>query len=117
MNRNKPLKTPPDFRPLPRAVIYCRVSDPEQVLNLSLTTQERACRAYCEREGLTVARIFVEEGETAKTTTNRTKLLELLDYCREQKGTIKHVVVFKIDRFSRNQYDHIIPDAQLKKFD
>ena len=42
-----------------------------------LSTQERSCRAYCEREGLAVARVFVEEGESAKTT-DRTKLLELL---------------------------------------
>jgi DNA invertase Pin-like site-specific DNA recombinase len=29
-----------------RAVIYCRVSSLEQTKNLSLTTQEKACREY-----------------------------------------------------------------------
>jgi site-specific DNA recombinase len=97
------------------AVVYCRVSTKEQTQNLSLPTQERSCRAYCEREGFTVARVFVEEGESAKTA-ERTKLLELLDYCRDKKGTIKHVVVYRIDRFSRQQYDYIVLAAQLKKY-
>jgi hypothetical protein len=34
---------------------------------------------------LAVAAVFVEQGESAKTT-DRTKLLELLDYCREKTG-------------------------------
>ena len=55
------------------AVLYVRVSTAEQVDNYSLATQERACRDYCEREGLTVDRVFREEGESAKTA-NRTQL-------------------------------------------
>ena len=33
------------------AVIYTRVSSDRQVENASLETQERACRAYCEKNG------------------------------------------------------------------
>ena len=57
----------------------------------------------------------MEEGESAKTT-DRTKLIELLDYCRENKGKINHVVVYRIDRFSRQQYDYVVLAAQLKKY-
>lgn len=37
------------------AFIYCRVSTKDQADNFSLATQEKVCREYCEREGLTVA--------------------------------------------------------------
>ena len=82
---------------------------------MSLSTQQRACREYCERHGLFVDRIFVEEGESAKTK-DRTKLIELLDHCRDSKGSIQHVVVYKIDRFSRQLYDHAVLAAQLLKY-
>ena len=70
-----------------KAVIYCRVSTKDQVLNLSLPTQRKACREYCERHGYTVAREFIEEGESAKTTA-RTQLQALLTYCRANKGKV-----------------------------
>jgi len=79
-----------------------------------LQTQEKGCRDYCERQGFAVARVFVEEGESAKTA-ERTQLIELLDYCREENGLIQHVIVYKIDRFSRQRYDHAILVAQLLK--
>src|SRR5215469_7880386 len=49
------------------AVIYTRVSTREQMANLSLPTQEKACTDYCARQGLQVDRVFVEEGESAKS--------------------------------------------------
>jgi site-specific DNA recombinase len=52
-----------------RAVIYCRVSTKEQVKNLSLDTQKKACLQYCQREGLEVAEVFIEEGESARPRT------------------------------------------------
>ena len=75
-----------------RAVIYCRVSTKDQVENLSLATQEQACRAYCEREGLDVERVFVEEGESAKTT-QRTQLRQMKEFCRTGRSQISHIEV------------------------
>ncbi len=98
-----------------KAVIYCRVSTKEETQNLSLPTQQKMCREYCDKQGLSVARVFVEEGESAKTR-DRTQLRELLDYCREKRGLIQHVVVYRVDRFARQQHDHVILRAQLMKF-
>jgi len=97
-----------------RAVIYCRVSTKEQTQNLSLQTQQRFCTEYCSRQGFSIARIFVEEGESAKTA-ERTRLHELLDYCRENKGLVHHVIVYRIDRFSRQKYDYVVLGMQLKR--
>ena len=87
------------------AVIYCRVSTQEQVENFSLSTQEKGCREYCAKNGFDVDKVFVEEGESAKTA-NRTEFNKMLAYCRESKGRVKWLVVFRLDRFSRRQEDH-----------
>ncbi len=92
-----------------RVVIYTRVSTEEQAKGgTSLAGQKAACLEYCEKQGFKVAKVFVEEGESAKTA-NRTELKAMLKYCREEKN-IKAVIVHKLDRFSRNTTDH----AQLR---
>lgn len=88
-----------------RAVIYCRVSSADQVKNLSLPTQEKACREYCARQGYDVDHVFVDAGESAKTT-NRPEFLRLLTLCRERKGKLHAVIVYSLTRFSRNSADH-----------
>jgi site-specific DNA recombinase len=88
-----------------RAVIYIRVSTKEQVHNYSLDSQERACREYCEQQGLPVDRVFREEGESAKTA-DRTQLRNLIDFCTKKKNSITHVVVYHLDRFARDVLDH-----------
>jgi site-specific DNA recombinase len=88
-----------------RALIYCRVSTVEQTQNLSLETQEQACRSYCAREGYDVERVFVDAGESAKTA-DRPAFLQLLAACRAQKGRVHAVIVYSLTRFSRNTADH-----------
>jgi site-specific DNA recombinase len=95
-----------------RAVLYCRVSTKDQLQNLSLPTQEKGCIDYCLRNGYEVDRIFVEEGESAKTA-DRTQLNKLLAYCRENKGRIHAVIVYAVSRFSRDRYSHVVLRAQL----
>lgn len=100
---------------MPHAVLYCRVSTKEQVQNLSLPIQKRLCEEYCEREGLEVARVFVEEGESAKTA-DRTELQRLLQYCGQNKRLIDFVVVYNLSRFSRETRDHHMLAATLAGF-
>ena len=88
-----------------RAVIYCRVSSHEQLKNLSLETQTQACVEFCRVTGLEVAEIFVERGESARSQ-DRTELQRMLSFCRKRKGHVQFLVVYMLDRFARNQYDH-----------
>src|SRR5262245_33658201 len=97
-----------------RAVIYCRVSTKDQTKNLSLPTQEKACRDYCIREGYEVVAVFVEEGESAKTA-DRTKLKELLVFCNEKKNRVDVLVVNSVSRFSRDQFAHYTVRSILSK--
>ncbi len=87
-----------------KAVIYCRVSTIEQTENLSLPTQQRSCEEYCDQHGIEVAKVFIEEGESAKTR-DRTQLKTLLEYCGKNKKEIQYIVFYSISRFSRNSYD------------
>lgn len=96
------------------AVIYTRVSSDRQVDNMSLGEQERICREFCQRKELSIKEIFVEEGESAKSA-NRTQLQLLLQYCHKNRNDIGHLVVYKVDRFSRKVEDHSVLRAMLKK--
>ncbi len=95
-----------------RAVIYTRVSTQEQVSNQSLGVQERACREYCERHQLEILRLFVEEGESAKTA-DRTQLRALLAYCRQTKPDV--VVIYALDRLARSLEDHVTIRRTLRQ--
>lgn len=94
------------------AVIYARVSTKEQTDNLSLDTQLRACEDYCDRQGLTVVHRFVERGESAKTS-DRTELQKLLAFCRTHKARVSFVIVYSLNRFAREKYDHFALRAYL----
>ena len=98
------------------AYIYLRVSTAEQVENFSLDSQEEACRAFCEREGLDVARVFREEGESAKTR-HRPRLDEMLNACgtHARRDGITSVVVYKVDRLSRQVEDYAAINALLHR--
>ena len=97
-----------------RAVIYCRVSTKEQAQNLSLPTQLRACRDYCEREGHEIAETFTDAGESAKTI-DRPAFKKFLEYCRLHKRDVQFVVFYNITRFSRNSYDFAIARTLLQR--
>ncbi len=86
------------------AVIYCRVSTKEQVKGYSLKDQEQQCRDFAKRNGLCVIECFIEQGESAKTA-DRLELQKLLKYVTANKKEVDVVVVYKIDRLSRNMYD------------
>ncbi len=95
--------------------IYTRVSSVPQTDNKSLDEQERICRDYCARQpSWRVDKVFREEGESARSA-DRTALQAMLEHCRASKGKIKHIVVYKIDRFSRKVEDHMALRAILKK--
>ena len=89
-----------------KAVLYCRVSTKEQVEDgNSLVVQEKACREYAEKNSYEIAEIFIEQGESAKTA-DRTELQKMLNYCSEKKNMVSVVIIYKIDRLSRNTYDY-----------
>jgi len=96
-----------------RAVLYCRVSTKDQVENLSLPTQEKACREWAARAGAEVAEVFVDRGESAKTA-DRPAFQAAIARCRA--GGIDFFVVYSLSRFARSIADHAIIGARLKAY-
>jgi DNA invertase Pin-like site-specific DNA recombinase len=96
-------------------LIYCRVSSREQIEGTSLESQESACVDYARQHGITVLKVFVEQGESAKFA-DRTQLLQLIDFCQKNKGNVQALLVWKLDRFARNVSDHYSVKATLAKY-
>ncbi len=97
------------------AVFYIRVSTAEQASgNNSLPVQEKKLRDYCRREGLDVLKVFVDPGESARTT-DRPKFQAMLAYCREHRRKVSHVLVADLSRLSRSVMDQGYTIAALQR--
>jgi site-specific DNA recombinase len=103
-----------DMEILKTGIIYCRVSSKEQIEGTSLDSQERACREYTERNGIKILETYVERGESAKTA-NRTEFNKALAFCTDKKNKVTFFIVYKLDRFARNQDDHVTVRAILRR--
>lgn len=99
------------------AVVYLRVSTEEQVDNFSLDTQEDICLKECQRRGIEVKRVFREEGKSAKTISGRPILIELLAYCKKNKRSLEAVIVYRLDRISRQTSDYLAIRQKLAECD
>ncbi len=95
-------------------IIYCRVSSSEQVDGTSLESQQRMCEEYATRENISVLKVFVEKGESAKTA-DRTEFIKAIAFCSDKKNRVDFFIVYKLDRFSRNQLDHVTVRELLRK--
>ena len=95
------------------AVIYIRVSSEEQVENYSLSTQEDICIKEAARRKLDIIQIFREEGKSAKTIQGRPALIQMLEYCRKHKKEVAAVIVYRLDRISRQTADYLIIRKKL----
>ena len=81
---------------------YSRVSTEEQVEGFSLAAQQRGVREYCSSKDWTEPDQFVDEGRSARSEAidKRPALQRLLKECQE--GIYNVVVVYSLDRWSRN---------------
>ena len=100
-----------------QAVIYLRVSTEEQVDNYSLDTQANICSKEAERRGFDIAEVFREEGRSAKTIVDRPALIDMLDYCRKNRRQIGAVIVYRLDRISRQTADYLAIRKKLFELD
>jgi site-specific DNA recombinase len=90
---------------VPGALVYIRVSTEEQQRRnvANLPTQEKKAREHGSRHSLPVLKVFSDE-ESGRTPA-REGLQKLLDYCREHRGRVSHVIVADLSRLARNVAD------------
>jgi site-specific DNA recombinase len=93
------------------AVIYARYSSDNQ-REESIEGQLRECMAFAESKGLTVIESYIDRAFSAKTD-NRPEFQRMVKESIKRKFEV--VIVWKLDRFSRNRYDSAHYKAQLKK--
>lgn len=98
------------------ALIYLRVSTREQLDNLSMEVQETRCKEWCTRNGCKVARVFHDDGVSARTV-QRPAFQQMLSFIRAQKGAIGYVIVHDLSRFARNMENQIEVMSELGSFD
>jgi DNA invertase Pin-like site-specific DNA recombinase len=84
-----------------KAVIYARVSSREQRKRNTIESQLRELPTWAERLEFAVADVFVDNGISGKALLDqRHGLMRMFD--RLKTGDVTHVLVFDLDRFSRD---------------
>lgn len=93
------------------AVIYARFSSHSQT-EQSIEGQLAACYAFAEREGYTVIGEYIDRAISARTDDRPDFQRMIAD---SGKHTFEVILVYQLDRFSRNRYDSAVNKQKLKK--
>ena len=98
------------------AVIYARVSSEEQVQGYSIQAQLRACREWAEKNGYTIAKEYLEEGQSAFRNLEKRDVLKglLADTVNKQRG-FNLIIVHKLDRLFRDTLESSTARAIFKR--
>lgn len=95
-----------------KVVLYMRYSSDRQT-EASIEGQERVCRDFCRREGYEVVDTYIDRALSARSTDKRVAFLQMIN--DSAKGNFQAVIVYKLDRFSRNRYDSATFKYKLRK--
>lgn len=93
-----------------RAYAYARYSSSNQ-REESIDAQLQAIREYAARENIQVARVFIDEAESARYD-DRPSFQDMIDTARVDPPDM--ILVHKLDRFSRNRYDAAVYRRKLR---
>lgn len=102
-----------------RAVLYLRVSSDKQTktagdgIGFSIAAQEKRCMQAAEDMGVDVVEIYVELAESAKSA-KRPELQRLMKRIREV-GDVDHIILFKVDRWTRIRRDDALLASELQE--
>ena len=94
-----------------KAVIYARYSSDRQT-EQSIEGQLRVCNEFASRQGYPVIATYIDRAMTG-TNDNREQFQKMIKDSQSQ--VFDTVLVYKLDRFSRNRYDSAMNKATLKK--
>jgi len=92
------------------AVIYARYSSDSQT-EQSIEAQIRVCKEYAERNDIVIVDSYIDRAMTG-TNDNRVAFQKMLKDSGNHQFSI--VLVYKLDRFSRNKYESVIHKKTLK---
>lgn len=93
------------------AVIYARFSSHQQQ-EQSIDGQIRACKEYADKHGYTVIRSYCDRAISG-TREDRPEFQAMIQDAKKKEFTF--ILVWKLDRFSRNRYDSALYKRELQK--
>lgn len=90
-----------------RALAYIRISSDRQINGESPETQKTYIRQYADQNNIEIVDTFYDEAKSGKNT-DRAELQNMLEYASKHKGKIDYVVVYKMNRASRDVDTYIM---------
>ena len=94
-----------------KAVIYARYSSDNQ-REESIEGQIRECQSFAERKGYTVIRTYIDRAFSGTRADNRPEFQQMISDSTLRE--FQYVIVWKIDRFSRDKFDSVKYKYALK---
>ncbi len=98
-------------KPNKKAIIYARYSS-ERQNEQSIEGQVRECRAFADREEITVVDTYIDRVLSGKTDARPSFQQMIKD---SDKKAWDYVIVYRLDRFARNRYDAATYKHKLKR--
>ena len=98
------------LRTMKTAVIYARYSCDQQT-EQSIDGQLRVCEDYAQRNGILILNTYIDRAMTG-TNDNRPDFQRMIKDSNRKEWN--YVLVYKLDRFSRNKYESTIHKRTLK---
>ena len=92
------------------AVIYARYSSAGQ-RDVSIEQQVSVCQKYADDNDLQIMRVYDDHAMTG-TNDNRPNFQQMIS--DSGIGAFDYVIVYSLDRFSRNKYDSVIHKKKLR---
>ena len=95
-----------------KAVIYARYSSEKQT-EQSVEGQLRECSEFAARKGYTIVKTYADRAISGKKADNRPEFMQMIEDSKQKNFNV--IIVWKIDRFSRDKYDSVFYKNTLKK--
>lgn len=107
-----------DFLDVDYAVSYSRFSSDNQDIK-SADDQDSENTAYANNHNMKIIKYFRDEAKSGRKTVSRDGFFDMLHFCKEYNKSnvkkIRYVLVWKFNRFARNEYDSPFYKNELKK--
>ena len=97
---------------MPRAVIYARYSSDKQT-EQSIEGQLRVCYDYAKANNILIIGEYIDRAKTGKYD-DRPEFQRMISDAKTID--INYILVYKLDRFSRNRYDSAVYKHKLKEY-
>lgn len=112
LNMIKTMHSLVDGQPI-KAVGYTRVSTGLQPKS-ALESQEAVIREFAKLNGIEVEEVYSDRGISG-TTDQRPEFQQMIKHVKDKDSDIQMIIVYKLDRFFRNELLHHVYDYELGK--